>query len=144
VNFDPQVLSMDKLELVAQALHEGWRSYHVATGRRYGPVRSATTHPHLVAWSSLDTESQNQDRFIAALLLRDWAEGRLAPGQLPAAIHDAWTCWEHLQGNVHPHAGPFAEVHAEGEDEHAVQAALVEVLLTDEIRAARASRLGSR
>lgn len=120
---------MDKLERVAQELHEGWREYKSERRWVYGPTRTSNTHPHLIAWHQLDNESQNQDRFIAAILLREFADGNLTSEILPAAIHDGWTLWERIHGRSHPHALPYAEVHAEDPGEHAVQAARVAAVL---------------
>lgn len=120
---------MDKLEQVAEALHEGWREYQLRRGRIYGPNRTAGTHPHLVDWAGLDTESRNQDRFIAALLLRLWADRVLAATLLPAAIHDAWVTWERVNSNAHPHAKPFAQAHGGGPEEHELQAQRVLAIL---------------
>ena len=120
---------MDRLEEVAAALHEGWLEFQRSHGKIYGPLRTCTTHPHIIAWEELDDESRNQDRFIAAVLLRDWFEGRLSRQGLAAAIHDTWARWEQLHGNTHPHAVPFPEAHPEGSTEHELQAARLEPLL---------------
>jgi hypothetical protein len=119
----------DPLENVAEALHEGWMEYRLAQGCVLGPERTATTHPHLCPWSELDRESQNQDRFIAAVLLDRWVSKSLTIEQLPEAIHDAWCRWVFLEGRAHAHAQPFAVAHRETSDDHAVQAARIEPIL---------------
>jgi hypothetical protein len=120
---------MDKLERVAERLHEAWCDYQIARGRVLGPKRTDETHPHLLPWARLDLEAQNQDRYIAAHLLARAAAGELVREQLPSAIHDIWVQWEVLHGNVHPHALPFAVAHSHGADEHPLQADRVSALL---------------
>jgi len=120
---------MDKLEKVAEQIHEGWREYQTQLGRVFGPERNDRTHPHMIPWSQLDNESQNQDRFIAAIVLDEWSRGRLTCDQLPRAIHDTWSRWVRLQGRTHPHANPFEIVHPTGSDEHQLQAQRLEPLL---------------
>lgn len=117
------------LEAIAAALHQGWMDCEHAHGVVYGPERTATTHPHYLPWPSLDTDSQNQDRYIAAVLLHDWQRGELAVADFPAAIHDAWAEWSRLQGENHRHARPYAEAHRDGDDEHTRQAVRVALLL---------------
>lgn len=123
--------STDKLERVAQAVHEGWREYQLARGRVYGSERTASTHPHLVAWAELEAEAQNQDKFIAALLLRLWIEKRLQRSSLPAAIHDSWVVWEQVNGKSHPHAKAFAVAHSHGAEEHDLQATKIASILEE-------------
>src|SRR5690554_4796968 len=101
---------MDLLEAIAAALHEGWLKDLDAKGFRYSPERNREKrlHPHFVPWSALDTEAQNQDRFQAAVLLREWKEGHLAQDNLPERIHEAWRVWEQASRfasgeDPHPH-----------------------------------------
>lgn len=117
------------LESLASSLHQGWLEYQSARGVRFGPTRTPTTHPHFLPWQELDCESQGQDRFIAAVLLRDWNRGLLSFAALPAAIHDAWAEWSQIQGENHPHARPYLEAHADGDDEHTRQARLISEIL---------------
>jgi len=109
---------MSKLERIARALHDGWMEHWSATGLRYGPRRSETTHPHLVPWDDLAEDDRAADRFIAAVVLRDWEQGVLARADLPRAIHDAWAQWARLDGREHEHARPWDEVHATDPVEH--------------------------
>jgi hypothetical protein len=74
---------MDKLEPIAEKLHEAWMEYQTKYGRVFGPERTPTTHPHMLPWDQLDGPSQNQDRFIAAVVLDEWARGRLAVEDVP-------------------------------------------------------------
>jgi nucleoside 2-deoxyribosyltransferase len=113
------------LEAVAELLHQGWMDFKRRQGVAFGPERSSTTHPHFVDWSSLDNDSKNQDRFIASAILRDWARGALSPGDLPAAIHNAWAEWSRLRGENHPHAIPYFQAHSKDAGEHGIQADLV-------------------
>lgn len=113
------------LEAIAMLIHQGWMDYQRAKGVVWGPQRTSATHPHFLSWQDLDTESQNQDRFIASVVLYDWRHGRLQRAQLPAAIHEAWADWSWLQNEHHPHARPYDEAHADGDDEHTRQAALI-------------------
>lgn len=119
----------DLLERVAASLHESWREYNAARGRVFGPERTIQTHPHLVAWADLDTCSQNQDRFVAAVLLDQWSCGTLEEPAVPRAIHEAWRRWILLQGRTHPHAEPYEVAHAEGGEDHEAQALQVMPLL---------------
>jgi len=120
---------MDLLEKLAEQLHEGWMDYQIGRGVIFGPIRTATTHPHLVPWSQLDVEDQSQDRFIAASLLEQWACGRLAVADLPIAIHEAWRRYVTILGRSHPHAKPFATAHAASSDDHGPQARRAEPVL---------------
>ena len=129
--------AQDLLERVAASLHEGWRQYHAARGRLFGPQRTSETHPHLLAWEELDTPSQNQDRFVAAMLLDEWSRGTLEAAGLPRAIHEAWRRWIVLQGRKHPHAQPYEVAHPAGGEDHETQALHVMPLL----ELARVSRL---
>ena len=122
---------MDKLEQIADALHQGWLEYQRRAGRALGPERTPKTQPHKLPWSDLDEESRNQDRFIAAVLLADWIRGALAKDDLPRAIHETWMLWEHLHGNSHPHAQPYPMAHAHGPDEHALQASRIAAFLEE-------------
>lgn len=122
-------MSQINLEQVASQIHDGWRIYKQAKGVVFGPDRTASTHPHLVDWSQLDEDSRNQDRFIASVIVRDWIRSALSPGDLPAAIHNAWVEWSQLQGEQHPHAKPFYVAHATDPGEHQTQADLIVPLL---------------
>ena len=128
---------MDRLEQVAKELHDAWREHQSQQGRVLGPERTARTHPHLVPWSQLDRESQNQDRFIAAVILDGSMRGSLTSDQLPRAIHDAWCRWIQLAGRTHPHAKPFEIAHSAGSEEHELQARRLESLLRVATKAAR-------
>lgn len=119
----------DDFEKVAAALHQGWVDFKTSQGVVHGPERTDSTHPHLVDWSELDAGSRNQDRFIAAVLLRDWKRGALGFSELPAAIHNAWVDWSMLCEENHPHARPYHQAHADGPGEHARQAELVAPLI---------------
>jgi len=119
------------LETIAALIHQGWMDYQRAKAVVLGPERTATTHPHLRPWQELDTESQNQDRFIAAVILYKWQHGRLGREDLPAALHEAWADWSRLQCENHHHARPYAQAHADGDDEHTRQAALIAPILQD-------------
>lgn len=113
----------DRLEQVAKALHDGWWEWM----RKHGEQ-----HRHMVEWDSLPKdESRNQDRFQAAVLLRNWV-GTLEP-VTPEGIHEAWRLWERIHGKQHSHDAPFVDVHspttAHGVREHQVQADKVNALL---------------
>jgi hypothetical protein len=103
-------------------------------GGRMRVVRTRETHPHMVPWSQLDAGSQNQDRFVAAVVLDEWARGLLTRDRLPAAIHEAWCRWVTLNGRAHLHAQPFDVAHPEGSEEHSLQAGRLEPLLHDVAR----------
>lgn len=120
-------------EGIAKALHAGWMQFKAAEGVVFGLNRTATTHPHLVAWDQLDDQSRNQDRFIAAILLKEWSRGLLAPADIPAAIHNAWMEWSVLQAENHPHARPYREVHVTNPGEHAIQADRITPLLLEAV-----------
>ena len=122
------------LETLASLLHQGWMEFKRRQGVVFGPERSPSTHPHLVVWSKLDNDSQNQDRFIASIVLRDWGRGALSPADLPAAIHNAWAEWSRLQAEDNPHALPYFQAHREDTGEHSIQADLITPLLTGERR----------
>ena len=123
------------LETVAALLHKGWMEFKRRQGVEFGQERSQTTHPHFVNWLSLDNDSQNQDRFMAAAILRDWGRGLLAPADLPAAIHNAWADWSNLQGEEHSHARPYFQAHSvESPGEHFIQADLILPILADKKR----------
>jgi len=108
--------------------------YKRRQGVGYGPERTSATHPHYVDWRELDNESQNQDRFIASAILRDWIRGALSLSDLRAAIHNAWAEWSILQGENHPHALPFHQAHGADPGEHAIQEELIQPLLTNDLR----------
>ena len=86
---------MDKMEQIANVLHDGWWDYQVKKGRELGPQKDSKTHPHMVPWSALDEESRNQDRFIAAAILIDYAGGNLPLdiNRVAKVIHEAWVHW---------------------------------------------------
>jgi hypothetical protein len=118
---------MDRVELIAQELHDGWWEFKLAEGTSLGPRNLKGKHPHMVPWESLGDESRNQDRFQASLLLHNW----LATGKevKPEEIHQAWVLWEQLNESNHPHAKDYATAHGEGPGEHKFQAARVNELL---------------
>jgi hypothetical protein len=120
---------VNKLEQLAEQLHEGWREHQAGRGRVLGPARTERTHPHMLPWAELDDDSRDQDRFMAAVVLDDWCRGRLSREDLPRAIHEAWRRWVGLLGRPHPHALPFDVAHAKGAEEHDVQARRLEPLL---------------
>jgi len=125
---------MDKLEQIAEQIHEGWRDHEARRGRVFGSDRTDKTHPHMVPWSQLDDESRSQDRFIAAVVLHDWSRGNLTAEQLPRAIHEAWRQWVRINGRAHHHAQPYEVVHPTGSREHALQASRIEPLLRSAAR----------
>src|ERR1041385_3154040 len=84
---------MDRVEQIAAALHDGWWEYQLLQKRILGPNRTKLTHPHLVPFSALDDEARNQDRFQAAVHLKNWME--TGNEVTPKDIHDAWRLWEH-------------------------------------------------
>jgi|GEM_PF-7101830 len=121
---------MDLVEHVAKALHDGWMQYQEHQGVVYGPEKvRGVTHPHLVEWNQLkeDVESQNQDRFQAALILYEYANGSITEANLREKIHAFWLLWEKIHGTAkeHKHAKPYPEAHPDGPGEHADQAALI-------------------
>lgn len=113
------------LEDVARLIHQGWTQYQIQRGMVYGLERTETTHPHLVEWNELDDESKNQDRFIAAVLIQDWVQNKLAPEDLHIAIHNAWALSVCARGKEHPHAVPFHAAHSKDLAEHRIQADLL-------------------
>lgn len=134
---------MDRLDQLAEILHNGWWKYQVDLGIKLGPDKiddrnepdsTKWTHPHLTSWSSKATAEKNQDRFEAALILNAWFRGTLTTENLPELIHESWREWLKVVAvpgqQPHPHDKPYAEVHANnGGREHVIQAQRVYVHL---------------
>lgn len=121
----------DRVETVAQCLHDEWWKYKSEEGFVLGPTRDSAkkTHPHLVPWTALSTEEQNQDRFIASqLLAKHFIEGRPVT---PQSIHDAWCLWVACHDGCHPHLKPFSVAHARGPGEHEAQTRKIQELFDD-------------
>lgn len=121
----------DRMEQLAEALHDGWWQFHRDQGWTLGPERDRERkiHPHLVAWSALDDSSRNQDRFEAAVLLGRWSSDQ-SWRVTPTELHEAWRSWIVVHGGDHPHAKPYADAHPQDDaQEHAAQAARVNELL---------------
>lgn len=120
---------VDRMEQIAEALHNGWWSHTARLpGMRLGPRDDGgDAHPHLAPWSAKDDGGRNQDRFQAAVLL----SRRVATFHdvTPEEIHEAWRLWVDLHRGEHCHARPYEEVHAGDPREHGDQAARVNRLL---------------
>jgi hypothetical protein len=122
------VFSSDRIEQVAQTLHDAWWEYKRNQGFTLGPRDMARkTHPHLMHWESMDIESRNQERFQASVLLAPRVQ--TLNDVAPSEIHEAWRLWEQVHRRQHPHDQPFSEAHAQDVCEHEAQAAKVNELL---------------
>ena len=125
---------MDRLEQIAEALHDGWWDYRKRKGWILGPRSNVhKQHPHMAPWWQLNNEAQNQDRFIAAIILWHWLNtGR---GVTPKMIHETWRKWEDAHAREHPHSIPYGQAHSHidsnkiEDNEHQLQAGRVNHLL---------------
>jgi hypothetical protein len=124
---------MDRIEQIATVLHDAWWEYQIKVNKKtLSPYRSDTTHPHLVPFSALDVEAQNQDRFQAAIHLKKWMD---TGTEITAKdIHDAWRLWQHVHADYrHIHDKEYDVVHGpppgKGPQEHQLQADKVNELL---------------
>ncbi len=110
---------MDRLDQLATALHDGWWSYKINAGYTLGPRQErgrGRMHPHMMPWHQLDESAKNQDRFIAALVLKRWLAGEEVT---MITLHEAWRAWIAIQGIAsHPHDEPFKKAHATSGDDH--------------------------
>jgi hypothetical protein len=127
-------MSIDRLDQIAMALHDGWWQFKSDDGWTLGSRDDDhKKHPHCIAFASLpEEENRNQDRFQAAYLLQKWFASK-QPIK-PQDIHNAWQLWEHINGNYkHKHDLPYSDADAhggsKGEQEHKLQAERVNVLL---------------
>ena len=127
---------MDKLDLLAEVLHNGWWKFQLDHGLRLGPdkidertvpaaPKAEWMHPHLVNWSGKCTTDKNQDRYEAALILHSWFNENVTEECLAEKIHESWREWLRVVGSKnHPHNHPYkdAGAHATDPREHSIQA----------------------
>ena len=128
-------MSASFVDLVAQAIHDGWWAAKREAGWELGPRdRAEKTHPHMLPWSECGLENNNQDRFVAALVIHYLraCESEDPPHdpteeELAARIHNAWAECMTVEGHTdHPHIGDTWHDHdEEGRAEHLTQAAYV-------------------
>jgi len=128
-------MSASYIDRIAEALHDGWWAAHRDAGHTLGPERNREkkTHPHLVPWSACGLENNNQDRFMAALIIEYLrTREREAPGYRPTdeelgeQIHNAFAEYAAVERPGHPEIGKTWQDH-EGLDRavHLAQAAHV-------------------
>lgn len=127
---------MDKLDKLAEELHNGWWKFQLSHGLKLGPdkidertkpaqPKKNWMHPHMSAWSGKCTTDKNQDRYEAAIILHNWFAGNLTKESLAKMIHESWREWMKITGNHnHPHDHPFEheKAHAKDPREHSEQA----------------------
>ena len=119
----------EPLEIIAECVHDGWWMSKQRFDYSYGPRdRQSRTHPHMLPWLACGYENNEQDRRIAAHIMKYLQDHPSVTRDLLAAeIHYAWVqSLPDSQRQSHPHAKDSWEDHdEEGRDEHLTQANLI-------------------
>jgi len=110
---------MNRLEIIAQLLHQGLVDFRAGTTGAEGPASSSSP------WEALGLDEQAEYRFVAANVLRDWQRGALSLADLPASIHNAWAHGVAAEGKQDEHAIFYGEAHPTDPREHRAQASLI-------------------
>ena len=119
------------VERTAEALHDAWCQVYEDAGWVFGEVRDRErkTHPHLRPFAECGLENNNQDRFMAAVVLEHLAWHGLGSVEgsqhfTATLIHQAWALYVQFDGRPgHPHIGiALADHDALGTTEHYEQA----------------------
>lgn len=66
----------ERIEAIAERIHEAWRQQRIADGWSFGPVRDddRKQHPSLVPYDDLDDAEQEYDRLTARETIRTLLE----------------------------------------------------------------------